>query len=696
MKYAKLVLKSCFKQMCAISRKDAETELRQVFGIDHFYDEQWEVIDHLLCGKRVLMIERTGFGKSLCYQFPTILFDGVTVVFSPLIALMRDQVNSLNAKGIPARCINSEQKPEENNHAIEEALSGKIKILYIAPERQDSQKWIDATRKMRLSMVVVDEAHTISVWGHDFRPSFRRIVNLVNLLPMNMPVLATTATATIRTQRDIEGQLGENLISVRGTLARTNFHLYVVETKSEEEKMIGLSRWMNKLPGTGLLYVGTRVQTEQYERWLRQNKISCVAYNAGLEAERRKEIEQGLINNRWKCVVSTNALGMGIDKPDIRFVIHTQIPASPIHYYQEIGRAGRDGKPTVAILFYNSQEDTCGIQEDYKLPKSFIDNGRPATSKYEMVIRLLKEESAGLSDIMRRTNLKRTPVRIIMADLIEQGICKEVMYDGHKKYEYQFDAKTLDTTRYEELRLAKSTELDKMVDYVFTKEPRMKFLCEYLGDETQTAYSNCDNTNLVKRRVVVSEEDKLRIDTFWENYFPPLLLSNNENNLLNGVAGAYYGTSNVGNAIHKCKYNNGGDFPDFLLKLVLRAYHKIAESKKFDLILYVPPTVSGNLVRNFAHKISSTLNIPISDDLVKTRKTDAQKIFQNAVLKKDNVKGAFALNKPDMVAGKSILLIDDICDSGATLKEIGNMISCAGAKDITPLVIAKTIGGGNL
>ena len=148
----------------------------------------------------MLLIERTGFGKSLCYQFPAILFDGVTIIFSPLIALMRDQTNALKAKGIAARYINSEQAPEENTQAIADALEGNIKILYIAPERQENQEWIEATRKMKLSMIVIDEAHTISVWGHDFRPAFRRIINLVNLLPKDMPVLATTATATLRVQ----------------------------------------------------------------------------------------------------------------------------------------------------------------------------------------------------------------------------------------------------------------------------------------------------------------------------------------------------------------------------------------------------------------------------------------------------------------------------------------------------------------
>jgi len=336
-----------------MTRNEAEIKLKKTFGFERFYDEQWKTIEMLLRGERMLLIERTGYGKSLCFQFPATQFDGISVIFSPLIALMRDQVRSLNEKGITAKYINSEQSQEDNSKVINDAINGKIKILYIAPERQENQEWIEATRKMNLSMIVIDEAHTISVWGHDFRPAFRRIINLVQLLPKDLPILATTATATKRVQRDIEQQISGNLTTIRGNLLRDNFNLFVIETKSEDEKLLWLAENINRIPGTGLIYTGTRVNTEIYSRWFDFVGINSTEYNAGLDGETRKEIEKGLMENRWKCVVSTNALGMGIDKPDIRFIIHTQIPASPIHYYQEIGRAGRDGQKTYIILFYN-------------------------------------------------------------------------------------------------------------------------------------------------------------------------------------------------------------------------------------------------------------------------------------------------------------------------------------------------------
>ncbi len=676
-----------------MNRLEAEKELKRIFGFEKFYNEQWETIERLFAGERVLLIEKTGFGKSLCYQFPATQFDGITVIFSPLIALMRDQVKALNKRGISARYINSEQSKEENTQIIQEALQGKIKILYIAPERQENIEWIEAARKMNLSMVVIDEAHTISVWGHDFRPAFRRIINLVKLLPQNFPVLATTATATERVQRDIEQQISGKITTIRGSLIRENFELYVIKVKSEDEKLLWLAENLPNLEGTGIIYTGTRVNTEIYSRWFEFLGINTTEYNAGLDAESRKSIENGLMANKWKAVVSTNALGMGIDKSDIRFIIHTQIPASPIHYYQEIGRAGRDGKPAKLILFYNNTKDEKGIEEDYKLPKAFIDGGRPSIKNYQKVINALKQEPLGERQIMKATNLKQTQVRVIKADLIEQGIIKEVLYGKNKKYEYQFDAPELNTKPFEELRAQKLKELNSMIEYVNLTTSRMKFLCDYLGDNTPHSYLNCDNTNLPKYTVSIKDVYQEKLREFRETFFPVLKVESKNSNIVNGIAASYYGVSSVGAAIHRSKYENGGDFPDFLLRLTLKAFRKHYGNEKFEYVLYVPPTESGDLVKNFAEKLSKVLKIPISHNLIKISKTKPQKVFQNSYLKKDNVSGKFEYTKPEEIRGKSVILFDDIFDSGATIKEIGKLLTKYGVEKIAPLVIARTVGG---
>lgn len=676
-----------------MDRIEAEIKLKSTFGFNNFHEEQWETIDLLFRGKRVLLIEKTGFGKSLCYQFPATQFDGLTVIFSPLIALMRDQVSGLNEKGVNARFINSEQSVEENNKTIQDAIAGKIKILYIAPERQENQDWLDATRKMKLSMIVIDEAHTISVWGHDFRPAFRRIVNLVKLLPNNLPVLATTATATKRVEKDIEQQISGEITTIRGELIRKNFELFVIKVSSEDDKLRWLGENLKSLDGTGIIYTGTRVNTEIYSRWLEFLGINATEYNAGLDSESRKEIEKGLLQDKWKAIISTNALGMGIDKPNVRFIIHTQIPASPIHYYQEIGRAGRDGKPTKLILFYNNTKDEKGIEEDYKLPKAFIDNGRPSLKNYYKFITALKSDQLGERQLMKSTNLKQTQIRVIKADLIEQGIIKEVIYGKSKKYEYQYNAPELNTSAFEELRQLKLQELTSMVEYVNTNSSRMKYLCDYLGDTTYKQNTNCDNTSSIPFKIVPNQIISEKLQEFRESYFPSLTVESKSSNIVNGVASSYYGVSTVGAALHRCKYEQGGDFPDFLLKLMLKAFRKRFGQEPFDYIMYVPPTESGDLVKNFALKLSAVLKVPISHSLTKIGQTRPQKVFKNGYLKSDNVSQKFSCSNTEVIKGKNIILFDDIFDSGATIKEIGSVLTRLGAKKIAPIVIARTVGG---
>jgi ATP-dependent DNA helicase RecQ len=246
---------------------------------------------------------------------------------------------------------------------------------------------------------------------------------------------------------------------------------------------------------------------------------------------------------------------------------------------------------------------------------------------------------------------------------------------------------------FEQLRALKTSELDKMIDYVETRESRMKFLCRFLGDSTNTEYSNCDNTGLEKIRITEDPVLLKKLEDFRGDYFPLLDVESAKSKIVNGVASSFYGVSNVGNAIHRSKYENGGEFPDFLLIQTLRAFRKRFGQEKFDIIICVPPTISGDLVRNFAVKLSGTLKIPISHELVKCRKTAEQKIFENSCLKTDNVRDAFSYNNPENIRGKKILLIDDVFDSGATIKEIGRYLTNLGAANIAPLVIAKTIGG---
>ncbi|MCX5900371.1 MAG: phosphoribosyltransferase family protein, partial [Proteobacteria bacterium] len=296
-------------------------------------------------------------------------------------------------------------------------------------------------------------------------------------------------------------------------------------------------------------------------------------------------------------------------------------------------------------------------------------------------------------EIMRRTNLGQNQIRVIKADLLDQQIINEVQEGRSKKYEYRFNAPAFDCAAYEKLKSAKLGDFEQMLRYIETEECRMNFLCRFLDDTVAAPCGKCDNDT--GRRIKVSVNEKLlgQLEEFRNGYFPVLETSVKGTALVNGVAASYYGFSNVGSIIHKCKYENSGDYPEFLVKLTVKAFHKQYAAVHFDMSMYSPPTESEDLVKHFAEKISNVLHIPVSHGLKKTKPSKPQKVFQNAVLKRENVKDVFLFETPEAIAGKSILLIDDIFDSGATVKEIGRYLTSLGAVAIAPMVIAKTVGG---
>lgn len=667
------------------SKNKAEELLKEKFGFSQFHDLQWDVIEKLLDGKRVLLIEKTGFGKSLCYQFPAAIMKGITIVFSPLIALMRDQVRAMEEKGIRVAAIHSGAEAEKNSATIQSAINNQLDLLYIAPERMENVEWITAAREMKIAMIVIDEAHCISLWGQSFRPNYRRIVNLVTLLPKSFPVLAVTATATPRVEADIISQIGTDLTPIRGNLLRPNIRLTIITVNNEDEKFYWLAEFFGKLPTPGIIYTGTQANTNIYSNWLQFLGFKSASYNGRLDSETRQSVEAAFISNKYDCVVSTNALGMGIDKPDIRFIIHTQVTQSPVHYYQEIGRAGRDGREAYAILLYNPSAD-------HELPLNFINGSKPDISKYNRVISVVKKELLGLNDIIRKSNLKQTEVKVILADLIDQKIV--TLFDGKaRKYFYNDNAPKLDFTAFEVFREALMQDFDKMIEYTTHPGCRMKYLCTYLGDNRTSDCGICDNDRGSSKTYSPNQDVVNQLAQFRETFFPLLAVGTKKSKLVDGVAASYYGVSNVGAAIHRSKYENGGDFPDWLVDLCIKAFKKNFRLQKFHYILYIPPTKSGDLVKTFAEKLSAQLHIPILHILQKARVTVEQKIFQSAITKKENVHDAFTCTEPKLIRGKNILLFDDIFDSGWTIKEAGKLLNSLGAYTIVPLVIAKTVGG---
>ncbi|MCA1577142.1 MAG: ATP-dependent DNA helicase [Acidobacteria bacterium] len=332
---------------------DAITSLREHFGFDNFREGQREVIDSILAGKDVIVVMPTGSGKSLCYQLPAMILDGVTLVVSPLIALMKDQVDALHARGLPATFINS-SIPEPEQHARIEALRRREhKLVYIAPERFRSSRFNAALRSIPISLFAVDEAHCISTWGHDFRPDYLRLRHVIHSLG-NIRTLALTATATPYVRSDIIQQLGlERPETYVSGFDRPNLRIEVVHTEKEREKITRIKRLAQAHEGSGIVYASTRKAVEQVGKELKRLGLRVSTYHAGMSDAVRVRAQDDFMSGRTQMIVATNAFGMGIDKRDIRFVAHYQIPGSIEAYYQEIGRAGRDGLPSTCVLLFN-------------------------------------------------------------------------------------------------------------------------------------------------------------------------------------------------------------------------------------------------------------------------------------------------------------------------------------------------------
>jgi ATP-dependent DNA helicase RecQ len=335
------------------SLSDPITHLREHFGFDNFREGQREVIESILAGKDAVVVMPTGSGKSLCYQLPAMILDGATLVVSPLIALMKDQVDALRARGLPATFINSSIPEPEQRARIESLRRREHKLVYIAPERFRSSRFNAALQSVPISLFAVDEAHCISTWGHDFRPDYLRLRHIIRSLG-NVRTLALTATATPYVRSDIIQQLGlERPQTFISGFDRPNLRIEVVHTEKVKEKIARIKRLAESHDGSGIIYASTRKAVEEVGRELKRAGLRVTTYHAGMGDAVRDRAQEEFMSGRTQIIVATNAFGMGIDKRDIRFVAHYQMPGSIEAYYQEIGRAGRDGLPSTCVLLFN-------------------------------------------------------------------------------------------------------------------------------------------------------------------------------------------------------------------------------------------------------------------------------------------------------------------------------------------------------
>ncbi|MBC7909263.1 MAG: RecQ family ATP-dependent DNA helicase, partial [Pyrinomonadaceae bacterium] len=408
--------------------EDALPALREHFGFTDFRAGQREVISAILEGHDTVVVMPTGGGKSLCYQLPALMKEGATVVVSPLIALMKDQVDALHARNLPATFINSSITFEEQKARINGVRRGEFKLVYVAPERFRSAHFIETLRSANVSLFAVDEAHCISQWGHDFRPDFLRLRHAVEEIGRPQ-VVALTATATPHVRADIIEQLA--LSDPRAFVSgfdRPNLSIKVVKTQKDREKINYIKALAAAQQGSGIIYTSTRKAVEQVTARLKSAGLSVVAYHAGMDDAERTRAQDEFMNGRTQMIVATNAFGMGIDKADIRFVTHYQMPGSIEAYYQEIGRAGRDGLPAVCALLFNYADKRTQdyfIEGSYPPPELIAQVYQALTATGQQRIELSVSEIATRASLRNEMAVQSALIILEKAGHIERGAAGE-------------------------------------------------------------------------------------------------------------------------------------------------------------------------------------------------------------------------------------------------------------------------------
>jgi ATP-dependent DNA helicase RecQ len=471
-------------------RTDAEEILRRLAGpAARLRDDQWTAIEALVhSGRRVLLVQRTGFGKSAVYFVATALLRrrgaGPTVIVSPLLALMRNQVEAAAGAGIHAATINSANVTEWND--ITKAVqAGDVDVLLVSPERLNNPEFRDTVLPelaATCGLLVVDEAHCISDWGHDFRPDYRRISTFLGALPAGVPVLATTATANARVTDDVAEQLGADALVLRGPLDRVSLRLGVLELPDPAQRLAWLAAHLNDLPGSGIIYTLTVAATEEVATFLRDQGFAVAAYSGRTENAERESAEADLLSNRVKALVATSALGMGFDKPDLGFVVHLGAPPSPIAYYQQVGRAGRAVDRADVLLLPG--------REDEAIWRYFATLAFPSRDQVARVLDALSASDSPLSTqiLEARTDLRRTRLELMLKVLDVDGAVERVKGGWRATGR----AWTYDAERYARVAQARASEADAMRAYVATPRCRLEYLREQLDDPYAQPCGRCD------------------------------------------------------------------------------------------------------------------------------------------------------------------------------------------------------------
>ena len=674
--------------------------LTRIYGPDATFREgQYEAIEAAMTKHRTLVVQKTGWGKSLVYFISTAINrsqgHGTTLVISPLLVLMDNQMDFAQDMGLKCAALNSTVKKGSNERfsIIQQWKDDQLDVLFITPETLLSEEIQTMMPQIKVGLLVIDEAHCISDWGHDFRLDYGQLGRIISGLPSNIPVLATTATANDRVVRDLEKQLGKNVFISRGPLTRESLHIQVLHFETKTDRYAWLLENLPRLPGTGIVYCITRNDCEQLAMFLNQNNISSRPYYAGDgNADANEEAIESFQHNRIKAIVSTTKLGMGYDKGDISFVIHYQSPASIVAWYQQIGRAGRKLSDAYTFLMTGREDDD--------INNYFIETAFPSLAESTETMKVI-ENGKGLTiaQIESQVNLRKTRISNTLRFLEnEQFIRKE--YDG-SRYRYYSTAHRFSYNKehYQAIMAIRRKELQQMHDLIRTKDCLSRFAVNALDDHTAKDCGKCANCtgNDIYPNLSVSQRSRDIATAYLNATMFPIEPRKTWPDgkrikflLKPGICIAKYGDPGYGELVKIGKYPPPGSAKCFDDRLVLKSADVLLPLVKEHNIRHITfvPSLRSKLVRDFAIRLAKKTGLDFVELLVKSE-APQQKEMENSSHQWKNASDSFSI-KTDACMPPKVILVDDIVDSKWTLTVCGSKIMEHGCREVYPFVLADS------
>ena len=652
-------------------------------------------------GKRLLVVQKTGWGKSFVYFIATKLLremgTGPALLVSPLLSLMRNQIDAAKRMGLRAVKVTSDNRAEWGD-VFEKITRKEIDILLISPERLSNEEFKEQVLSKiaaTISLLIVDEAHCISDWGHDFRPDYRYLERIVKNLPPNLRILATTATANNRVMRDLVEVLGSNLEVLKGDLNRNSLTLQTIEIPGQAQRLDWLAKTLPNLQGTGIIYAMTVKDAELIAYWLKSRGLNVESYTGQLDTERREELETALLENKVKALVATVALGMGYDKPDISFVIHFQMPGSAVGYYQQVGRGGRAIKSAYGILLKGG--------EDYRINEWFIKSAFPTPNEVVEILTAFEDEPDGLStsELCGKVNLSLGRIKTTIDILSLESPAPILKTDG--KWQLTSSALSMNFwSRAKRLTDLRYKELNQMVEYV--KLPfgaHMNFLIKELDGDTDTikpqilpALPELIDKNLqgLGLKFLYGFHRSLEPRKKWPNEGMQAYrlkgLIKAEHRAEVGRSLCYYNDDGWGKLVQEGKYKTN-NFSDQLVDACLDMIKKWNPKPFPTWVTCLPSLRNPTLVPDFAKKLASALKLPFVMAITKTMERPPQKEMANSIKQARNIDGSLAVKNLPFNNGP-VFLIDDTVDSKWTFTVASWILRNNGSGQVWPLALAIT------